>query len=83
MVKFMIRYKIVSSRASAFILLFLIIITFFTLTWYLLNGRSIGNDYVVGPDGTRYEMQEYLDLVDEGRDPLSPQNIRANNSNTE
>lgn len=80
MVKFMIKYNLVSSRTSAFVLLFLIIITFFTLTWYLLQGRSIGDDYVVGPDGTRYEIQEYLDLVDQGRDPLSPRAIREYNA---
>ena len=51
MVRFLVKYKIVSSRTSAFVILFLIIITSFAATWYLLNGRGIDDNYVVGPDG--------------------------------
>lgn len=74
MIRMLLKSGIVKNEKQAVVVLLTIAILAIGATWFILGDRGSENDYVVAPDGTRYSAEEYINLVRQGIDPLSPNN---------
>jgi hypothetical protein len=70
MIRILLKSGIVKNEKQAVVVLLFAVVVMASATWFVLNGRGEGNDYVVAPDGTRYSAEEYIRLVRSGIDPL-------------
>jgi hypothetical protein len=71
MVKFLLKTGLAKTEKQALIILVVVIVVALSAAIFILLGRNVQREaYVVDDYGTRYEMEEYIQLVKSGRDPL-------------
>lgn len=71
MVKFLKRTGVVENERQASIILVAFVIVAISATIFILLGRNAEKEaYVTDSDGNKYQMEEYIQLVKEGKDPL-------------
>jgi hypothetical protein len=77
MVRFLLRTGIVKNEKQALYILVGIVIIALAVTIFLIRGGiggGSGDDYITGVDGQEYTFEEYIELVNQGNDPLDPRN---------
>lgn len=70
-ISFLTKTGMVKNERQASIILVVFVIVAISATIFILLGRNAEKEaYVTDNDGNRYQMEEYIQLVKQGKDPL-------------
>jgi hypothetical protein len=75
LIKFLLKIGLAKNEKQALVILVTSIFTIISLTIFLINVFLIEPptpDYIEDRFGNRYSNKEYVDLLNKGKDPLSP-----------
>jgi len=75
MIRFLLRTGIAKNEKQALFVLIGIVVAVLGLTFYLANVMLIGpkgSDYIEDRFGNQYTTEQYIELLKQGKDPLSP-----------
>ena len=77
MIRFLLRTGVVKNEKQAVSILIGVILVALSATFFIARGGvgNAGDGYIVGADGYKYDFEEYVDLVNQGKDPLDPRNF--------
>lgn len=67
---FVIKIGLAQNEKQANVILIVLLLIMLGTSIWLVMGRNIKNNYVVGDDGKKYSFEEYESLSKEGKDPL-------------
>ena len=72
MIRFLLRTGVVKNEKQAVSILIGVILVALSAAFFIARGGGgASTDYVVGADGQRYQIKEYVELVKQGKDPLN------------
>jgi len=75
MIRFLMKTGLAKTEKNAVVILLILVVILGGITWWVLSGRSGGEEaYMITPGGTKYELEEYIDSVKNGFDPLNIEN---------
>jgi len=73
MVRFLLRIGVAKNEKQALYILLGVIVVALSATIFLMrDGGGSGDEFITGLDGRQYTFEEYVDLVNQGKDPLIP-----------
>ena len=77
MIRFLLRSGVAKTEKQALYILISVILVALSATIFIIRGGGSGaDDYIRGVDGQKYTFEEYMNLVEQGRDPLDPLSLQ-------
>ena len=77
MIRFLLRTGVAKNEQQALYILICVIVVALSSTIFLIRGGIVPpDDTIRGLDGQNYTFEEYIQLVNQGQDPLDPRNFQ-------